>query len=232
MPLRWQKKYEALTKHSMRNVIAHYYCELAEVSLLQKKLSDAMYAIKEALKVDKHCVRGSLLAAKIYIDQADYQSALTNLKQVKKQNPSYLSEAIELLASCYEKLNAEEDLVIYLKKLLDEYPHVPVVLILAERIRAWKGDKVAAGFVADYLRRYPSLRGLYLFVNIYISNAEGRAKEDLHILQNLMKKLLADKPDYQCKHCGFAGTFLHWQCPGCKRWSTMLPVYTLEGVVS
>ena len=116
---------------------------------------------------------------------------LRSLKKIKDQNPDYLSEAIELLASCYEKLNQENELVIYLKNLVEEYPRVPVVLILAERIRKRKGDKVAAAFVADYVRRYPSLRGLYIYVNIYISNAEGRAREDLQILQNLMKKLLA-----------------------------------------
>ena len=116
----------------------------------------------------------------------------------------------------------------YLKSLLDEYPRIPVVLILAERIRKWKGDKVAVSFVADYVRRYPSLRGLDLFINLYISTAEGRAKEDLYILQNLMKKLLADKPDYQCSSCGFSGKSLHWQCPGCKKWSTILPIYSKE----
>ena len=126
------------------------------------------------------------------------------MKKIKEQNSDYLSEAIDLLASCYEKLNQEDELVVYLKELVEEYPRVPVVLILAERIRKWKGDKVAAGFVADYVRRYPSLRGLYLFINIYISNAEGRAKEDLRILQNLMKKVLAVKPEYQCTSCGFS----------------------------
>lgn len=224
------KQYETTTRQSMSLSIAHYYCELAESALQKKELDQALSVLNQALKADKQCVRASLLAAKIYMEKQNYQAALSSLKQIKKQNPDYLSEAIELLASCYEKLEAGEELVIYLKKLLDEYPRVPVVLILAERIRAWKGDKVAAGFVADYVRRYPSLRGLYLFVNLYISNAEGRAKEDLHILQNLIKKLLADKPDYQCNSCGFSGNYLHWQCPGCKQWSTMLPMYSLDGV--
>ena len=125
-------------------------------------------------------------------------------------------------------MNQKDELIIYLKNLVEEYPRGPVVLILADRIRKWKGDKIAANFVADYVRRYPSLRGLSLFVNLYISNAEGRAKEDLHILQNLMKKILTNKPDYQCTSCGFAGKSLHWQCPGCKQWSTIIPLHSLE----
>ena len=69
----------------------------------------------------------------------------------------------------------------------------------------------------------PSSRALFLG-----NSQEGRAKEDLHILQNLMKKVLANKPDYQCTSCGFSGKSLHWQCPGCRQWSTMQPIYSLE----
>ncbi len=221
-------QYATVTGQKMNAAIAHYYCELAEYTYHKKNINEAISFIDKAFSADKACVRASLLQAKIEMERGEYKSALTFLKKIKGQNPDYLSEAIELLASCYEKLNDEESLVDYLKKILDEYPQVPAVLILAERIRKHKGDKVAASFVADYVRRYPSLRGLYTFVNIYIANAEGRVKDDLHILQKLMKKLLANKHEYQCRSCGFGGKSLHWQCPGCKQWSTMLPVYSLE----
>lgn len=222
-------KYETVTRKNMQPVIAHYYCELGEVAYSKGHHDQASAYFEKAYSADRSCVRASLLQAKVLMDKSEYKTALRSLKKIQTQNPNYLSEAIELLASCYEKLNEEEKLVIYLKQLLDEHPRVPVAIILAERIRKHKGDKVAAGFVADYVRRYPSLRGLYTFVNLYISNAEGRAKEDLHILQNLMKKLLATKPDYRCTSCGFPGKSLHWQCPGCKQWSTILPIYSLEG---
>lgn len=221
-------KYESVTRQNMQPVIAHYYCELGEAACSKGLHDKATDYFEKAYSADKTCVRASLLQAEVLMEKNDYKAALRCLKKIQTQNPDYLSEAIELLASCYEKLDEEEKLVVYLKELLDEHPRVPVALILAERIRKRKGDKVAAAFVADYVRRYPSLRGLYTFVNLYISNAEGRAKEDLHILQNLMKKLIANKPDYQCSSCGFSGKSLHWQCPGCKQWSTILPIYSLE----
>ncbi|TAK73396.1 MAG: tetratricopeptide repeat protein, partial [Gammaproteobacteria bacterium] len=221
-------KYETVTRQTMQPVIAQYYCELADSYFHKSQYDLALDYVEKALKSDKSCARASLLKAKTLMAQQDYKLALYSLKQIKEQNPHYLSEAIDLLASCYEKLNQEDELVTYLKNLVEEYPRVPVVLILAERIRQWKGDKVAASFVGDYVRRYPSLRGLYLFVNIYISTVEGRAKEDLSILQKLMKKVLSSKPDYQCTSCGFAGKALHWQCPGCKQWSTVMPIHTLE----
>lgn len=221
-------KYESVTRQNMQSVIAHYYCELSDAAFNKRQHNISLEYLEKATAADKLCVRANLLRAKIYMEQGDYKIASRSLKQIKDQNPDYLSEAIELLASCYEKLNLEDELVVYLGKLINEYPRLPVVLILAERIRKRKGDKVTAKFVADYVRRYPSLRGLSLFINLYSSSVEGRAKDDLHILQNLMKKVLSDKPDYQCTSCGFPGKTLHWQCPGCRQWSTILPICSLE----
>lgn len=221
-------KLAAATRQNMQPVIAHYYCELAETAQTKGLHEQAHQYLKQALDADSQCVRASLLLANVDMDKGEYKSALRNLKRIKDQDPNYLSEAIDALASCYEKLNEEEKLVKYLMRVLDEYPKIPIVLILSERIRQWKGDKVAANFVADYIRRYPSLSGLHLFINLYISNAEGRAKEDLLILHGLTNKLLADKPEYQCVSCGFSGKSLHWQCPGCKSWSSVKPVHSLE----
>lgn len=221
-------KLESITKENMQIAIAHYYCELAEIALSKKQYDQVNEYVKQALNADKNSVRASLLEAKLEMINNDHKSALRSLKRIKKQDANFLSEAIEPLATCYEALQAEKKLVVYLMEILEEYPRIPVVLILSERIRKWKGDKVAANFVADYVRRYPSISGLHLFINLYMSNAEGRARDDLIILQGLTKKLLAEKPDYQCVSCGFSGMALHWHCPGCKQWSSVKPVHCLE----
>ncbi len=221
-------KLETATKKNMQINIAHYYCELAEAAFHKGQSERANQYLIQALEADQNCVRASLLQARIEMDKNDYKTALKSLKKIKNQNPDYLSESIDYMASCYEELDGEEKLVSYLMQILEQYPHVPVVLILSERIRKRKGDKVAVKYVADYVRRYPTLRGLHLFINLYMSISEGRTRDDLTILQNLTKKLLADKPDYQCVSCGFSGKTLHWLCPGCKQWSSIKPVHCLE----
>ncbi len=223
------KKLALTTKKDMQPIVAHYYCELAEAARAKAQIEPASQYIKQALEADSHCVRASLLQAEFDMSQGDFKSALRSLKRIKNQDPDYLSEAIDALASCYEHLNEEEKLVTYLMQVSQEYPKIPAVLILSERIRKWKGDKVAANFVADYVRRYPSVSGLHLFINLHMSSVEGRARDDLLILKNLTEKLLADKPDYQCVSCGFSGKSLHWQCPGCKQWSSVKPVHSFDG---
>lgn len=222
------KKLSAATKQNMHPVTAQYYCELAEAVLQQGKDKEAVTYLEQAIQEDASCARASLLRARLAMRDGDYKFALKQLKKITGQNPDYFSEAVTALAACYENLGQEDEMVQYFMKILEEYPHVPVVLILSDRIQKQRGDRIAAKYVADYVRRYPSLRGLHHFISLYMSCAEGRAKDDLVILQNLTRKLLADKPDYRCVSCGFSGSHLHWQCPGCRQWSMMRPLHCLE----
>lgn len=221
-------KYETVTRQNMSSVIAHYYCELGEAAFLKKAYDVATQNAESAISADRMSVRASMLQAKLAMQQGDYVTAIQNLKKIKEQNSHYLAETIDMLAMCYEALGQEDELLVYLKELTDEFPHIPVILVSSERIRKKIGDKDTANFVANYVRRYPSLRGLAQFLNLHVSSAEGRTKEDLLILQNLMKKVLRNKPDYLCHSCGFPAKSLHWQCPGCKQWSTLMPAHALE----
>jgi len=222
------EKLAAATRQNMSHVIAHYHCELGEAEAAREQHAKAMEHLAKALKADPACARASLLRARALMHENSHAEALKQLKKIASQNPDYLSEAVETLASCYENLGREDEMVRYFMKILESWPHVPVVLILSDRIRRQKGNRTAARYVADYVRRFPSLQGLHHFIGLYMSEAEGRAREDLVILHNLTTRLLANKPDYRCVSCGFSGSHLHWQCPGCRQWSMMRPMHCLE----
>lgn len=229
--IKMAKKLESAAFNDMQPIIAQYYCELADAALSKGQWDQSARYLKDALRADLHCVRASLLQAKVEIKQGDYRSAIRYLKHIKEQNPDYLSEAMDSLALCYEAVNDHEALVTYLMQIMQEHPYVPVAMILAEHLRRQQGDQVATDFVTDYVRRYPSMLGLHLYIHLHVNSKEGRLREDLLILQHLTKKLLADKPDYRCISCGFSGKSLHWLCPGCKTWSSVKPAHRLEEYV-
>ena len=222
------KKLEFAIKKDMQPIIAHYYCELAEAAYTKRQYEQGHQYIRKAFQADPQCVRASLLQAKADIEKGEYKIALRSLNRIKDQNPDYLSEAIESIAHCYEVLNEEEKLIHHFKEILEEYPRVPMILILFERIRRLKGEKFTREYVAEYVRQFPSIKGLQLYTQLYLTQTEGQVQEDLTILHNLTKKLVSDKPDYLCTSCGFSGKSLHWHCPGCKQWNTVKPAYCLE----
>ena len=117
----------------------------------------------------------------------------------------------------------------YLMHLLRIHPCVSIILAIAKRLEKKDGSEPAARFMAEYLRQYPSIRGIGYLVQFHLKRATGTAKEDLSLLQSLFEKLLAKKPIYQCEKCGFSLKSLHWQCPSCRAWGCVKPIQGIEG---
>ena len=103
------------------------------------------------------------------------------------------------------------------------------MLAIAASIRVESGDEAVAKFVADHLKKYPTIRGLAQLIDLHIDNTHGVAKENLSILRSFVEALVANKPAYRCKGCGFEGKKMRWHCPSCKSWSTIKPIFGLEG---
>lgn len=223
------KKLESATNKSMQKTIVHHYCELVEESLKSKQISQASAYLKRAVIADPNSVRASLQQARIACERGNYKLALQFLKQVKTQDPDYLSEAVPQVVACYYRLGEEEKGVAYLRELLQEYPRISIVLNLAESIKKYHNIDEAVDFVAHHLTRNPSIRGLNQLIQWHIDTSYGKVKSKLQVLHNITIKLLKGKPVYRCRVCGFSGNLLHWLCPSCKQWNVVKPIQGIEG---
>lgn len=214
------KKTELATGKSLRQAIAHFYCELA----VQQPKDVALETLTEALNYDKKCVRANLMKAALYKADKQYKQALLSLQKIKQQDVRFLPEAIGEIVHCYEQLGETKELELYLNQLMSDFPAIPFALVLSSYLKKHQGDLAAESFLIDYVRQFPSFSGLKFLVDIHVSQVSGKVKEDLLILQKLIEHLLAKKSRYRCTDCGFSGRALHWECIGCKHWGTLLPV--------
>ncbi len=218
---RWQSK----TNRNMSYHIAHYYCELAEQQWLKGEQSEVREHLKRALQANRRCVRASLLLGNIEAQARRYKSAIRAYKQIQKQDQAFLSEIILPIARCYENLNNPEGMIKYFDDCLQKNLTTPAALAFAEWLHKSKGEGEAMRFVIQHLRKNPSLRGLNRLIQFSIVRAEGTAEQDLVLFQELIEKMLVNKPLYQCQACGFSGRTLQWQCPSCKRWDVIKPIH-------
>lgn len=226
--IRVQQRLESITGVSLRAVVAQYYCELAEQARQAGDGRRAAQRVEQALQADPHCVRASLIEADLCADADDYKGAINACLRVEDQDPRYLTEVIGPLQECYRRLGKPALMLDYLQRIVREYPGVSATLALAEVLRQAQGSRSAAQFIAEHLQQRPSVRGLERLIELQLADNGSVSRETLSTLQHLVGKLLEDKPVYQCEHCGFAGKSMHWQCPGCKHWSTLKPI---QGVV-
>lgn len=213
---------------TMNIAIAHHYCELASINIQDNHLKRAAKCLKQALDNDANCARASLLYAQVEAASNRHKHAIDHLKNIKKQNPDFFAEALLPLAQSYKELSKEFELVMYFRDILKELPKLPIAVILSEELRQWRGNKAAANFVADYVRKHPSVAGVHRLVELHLAMTEGKAKNDLLILQRLTQKLLDKHAPYQCINCGFTAKKIHWLCPGCRQWSTVKPTHALD----
>ncbi len=213
----------------MHKVIAQFYCELADLAWVKRNRSEAQQMLKRALSQDKDCVRASILYGDMARDEGDCKAAVKAYRRVDQQDVDYLPEVLASMRTCYETLGTPEAMIKFLRDTVSRYRGISVTLALADLILKYEGDERAARFIAEQLRRRPSVRGLERLVELNLSRSDGQAKEDLLILKTLIGQLLQDKPVYKCINCGFSGKSLHWQCPSCKQWNTVKPIHGVDG---
>lgn len=223
------QKISATSSVKMSGNIAQYYCEMAHEEYSAGRTEQALNYLNRAASVDRDSIRVSLLQAQIFMDKQEYQQAIKHLERVAGQDPQYICEIIEPLCKCYQALQAHATFIEYLHQLLQRHPRISIVIVLTDYILESEGARAAINFLADQIRRYPSLRGLERLIDLYLNNAEGDTQAKLQLLRQLVNELLKDKPKYRCQLCGFAGYSLYWHCPGCRQWNSSKPIHGIEG---
>lgn len=205
--------------------ISHYYCELAEQYLESNELELAHEAIREAIGHDVNNPRTSLLRGRIDVHEGKFDNAITALTRIRDQDPVYVPESLSALEEAYRLGNrSQEELREYLTSCLTLAPSISLVLAMSSSIRDEQGDEAGDEFVADHLKRNPSICGLTQLIDLHLHSTQSLAKENLTILRGLAEALSIDRPLYRCYECGFEGKRMRWHCPQCKDWATIKPI--------
>lgn len=69
------------------------------------------------------------------------------------------------------------------------------------------------------IEQQPSLEGLHYLLSM------GKLGNQvlLPLVNDITESLLQHGRRYVCQHCGSSGKTMHWHCPGCQHWGTVLP---------
>jgi len=218
------KRLEQISGRSLKPEQAHYYCELAEEAEQRGDEAQVIQLLKSAQLCDTDCVRATLIRGKLEAGRGACDRAVQTLQVVEQQDADYLPEALPLLLDCYRQLGDGEQLSRYLHQLHQRRQSIGSALPLADLIQAKEGEQEALAFLTDYLQRHPDIEGIDRLIALSMKEMDGSAIDMLQVLRQLLEKLLAGRPGYQCNHCGFLAKTLHWQCPSCKFWSSIKPV--------
>ncbi|MBI5783700.1 MAG: lipopolysaccharide assembly protein LapB [Gammaproteobacteria bacterium] len=226
----WEKAISVVRKlarasgRNLNNMIAHFYCELAEQDIARNNRSSARDRLKQALTADDKCVRASILLGDVDAAEGNHHRAIEQWQRIEQQDIHYLGEVAERIAVAFRKLGDEQGLYDYFQVALRRHGGVSFALAFADVIGSREGVEAAEKFIIEWLRRTPNVHGLHKLLELNLVKAKDSARNDLLMLKGIIEELRTQHLGYACGECGFKGKALHWLCPGCNHWNTIKPV--------
>lgn len=209
--------------------IAHFYCELALQAMAADDLDRALTLLRKAESADKNCARVSIMFGRVWTAKGEPDKAIQVLQKVPEQDAEMISEVLPLIKESYQRLGDMSQWRVFLEQCVEKHQGSMAELYLAEEIESQQGLDSAQHFLEAQLHSAPTLNGFHRLVNYYLEGTEdGRAKESLAVLRDMVAEQLRLKPRYRCQKCGFTAHAIYWHCPSCKSWSTIKPMRGLD----
>ena len=232
----WQSAIEVaerlvkLGKEKHRGEIANFWCELALQQMAGNDLDKAMALLKKGAAADRNSARVSIMMGRVWMEKGDYAKAVESLERVIEQDKELVGETLEMLQTCYQQLGKTDEWEAFLRRCAEENTGATADLMLAQILEQREGVDAAQNYVTRQLERHPAMRVFHKLIDYHINEAEeGRAKESLGVLRQMVGEQVRSKPRYRCQKCGFTAHTLYWHCPSCRSWSTIKPIRGLDG---
>jgi len=218
------KKLASLSNLPMNEVIAQYNCELSDAAIVAGDYVSARKLVNQALATDPDCVRASLIKGNIEADQSNHRAAIKAWKRIGDQDAMFLGEVADKVIDSFRALDDEAGLLQFFQTALDKHKTISIMLTMSNIIHKQTGIAAAEKFIIEWLRKKPTVHGLYRLIDLNIEKSGAKAGDDLILLRGIIGVLKNEHEGYVCENCGFKGKVMHWLCPGCHSWNTIRPL--------
>jgi len=203
------------------SMIAHFYCELAEISRAKGDISQLETYAHKALKYDANCVRASILLADQVMLTGHDKQAIKLYEGIEKQDAESMMLVIDSLIKCHSDLSTQDKLYEYLVKLQERHENLFLQSYIATVLENSQGKAAAIEYISEKIKQQPSLIGLQKLVSYKEKEANAdKAFADLATGIAIMQK---DSVEYRCQKCGFNTNTHYWLCPSCHQWGRVKP---------
>jgi len=202
-------------------MIAHYYCELADIAKTKGDTTQLENNAHKALKYDAACVRASILLADQAKAAGNYEKAIKLYESIEKQDAESIILVIDSMLECYANLSSENKLYEYLLDLQKRHENLFLQTVIVSVLEKSQGKQAAIDYLSDKIKHQPSLAGIQKLVSY--KEAEIDADKIFSDLDKAISVMQKDSVEYRCQKCGFSSNTHYWLCPSCNHWGRVKP---------
>ncbi|MEX3629977.1 MAG: lipopolysaccharide assembly protein LapB [Burkholderia sp.] len=226
------RKIETMSDSSLSTEIAQFHCELAGEALARKDGAAAAQQLRDALAVNPHNVRATILSGEAAEAAGDYEAAIAHWRRVEQQNAAYLPLVAEKLMKAYIARGHAAEGAELLTDYADRYPSNDLLDVAFQYVAELRGGDAAHTLARTQMQKAPNLSGMLHLLDAQIAAAEEPRRSELEMMRALVRQRTKNLPRYTCHDCGFRARLFYWQCPGCSGWETYAPRRVEAGVAN
>jgi lipopolysaccharide biosynthesis regulator YciM len=205
-------------------VIAQYQCEVAEAAIAAGRYQTARSKVADALLADQDCVRALIQSGRLDALTNDHRSALAMWERVVQSRPELLDEVIGLVEQSCTMLQDKTAYQGFLERYLDRNrTSTRALMSMVDLLSSFGSRGEVFRYLEDWLENNPSIVALVLLLQHRPADAGKWSAGSSQVIGRLAGELVDHDDGYECRQCGFQGRAMHWQCPGCRRWNSILP---------
>ena len=204
-------------------ILSQCYCEIANEAFASGNNKLVRESLDKALDADPGCVRAGLLFIKHYMDSNNTNAAKKVFQRLTRNNPEYMDLYISPGREIYLLANESKE---YQKFLLNQYQIKPtsrLAIALMEHYISVNQVEKASQFLSEVLEKSPSLEA-YEFALRFQKSDPSHLNDTWNGLSLFLKSMRDRKTEFFCSQCGYESHAIQWNCPSCRRWSSMKPV--------
>lgn len=230
----WTKAIEAAealardSGQSLQREIANYYCERSQMESAKADAAAARRDLKQALEVNRRCVRANILLGDLAAMEEDHAGALEAWRRIEEQDPAYLALVAKRVLDGYRAMGKLNEGLRLVKAYLANHPSLDLLDVAFQSTLEVEGADEAHRLVREELRRNPTLLGLDHLLEAQLLTVPGDQRQELELVKTLVHSQTRRLARYRCENCGFRARQFYWQCPACAGWETYPPRRTEE----
>jgi lipopolysaccharide biosynthesis regulator YciM len=201
-----------------KKLIAHYYCEMADIEMIKGKLHRVEEYLAKANKSYKESARVMVLQADLLERKKNYQKAFGMYLKALKQDSRLLAHLFKKTVKVATRIGRRKKLEKLLLELYDK--DTSVLSYLLEMLSSSPSDALSINFLLDDLKN-KKLDISSISESIGLLQQEDnlcQEYEKLPLIKQALEHYLQGKAGFQCQNCGYKMQDYLWRCPACSQW--------------
>ncbi len=222
----WQKAIDVLRmlkrgeRSNVNKQVAHYYCELAELSIKIGDYQIARQYLRNARSEHPSIARSLLLRGDLRSAEGDHLGARKMWLNMAKIYPNFAELIVGKMITSFGASQDMDGLRDYLLNVSAVPKNAEVFILWRNSLEQILGETEAI----DHIFEKSQSEGMSATLAEYLCDALGEDKLNDERRGDLLKKMLnrakTKKIEYTCVGCGFDTKAMYWFCPNCGQWES------------